>query len=212
MNKNIINNSSINKIKETMKIKNINNNQLSQLAGLDKSTISKLLNNKQKININYLEKFSIALDIPLQELMELEGYSFQNKEIQEKIEFNPTFDNLNDMMKFTSFIDCEGLEPSIEKELNKYEKYLETDEAKNLIEEKFTKKIESIGFSGVLIDKLNELYEIYLFNKCEVKEWILIGSVLLYFIIPTDIIPDFIFPIGFLDDMIAIKLVMDKLK
>ncbi|MEH7609111.1 DUF1232 domain-containing protein [Priestia megaterium] len=33
----------------------------------------------------------------------------------------------------------------------------------------------------------------------------------MYFILPTDIIPDYVFPIGYLDDAIAVQLVMNQL-
>ncbi len=38
-----------------------------------------------------------------------------------------------------------------------------------------------------------------------------LGSALLYFILSTDIIPDYIFPIGYLDDAIAVQMVLNKL-
>lgn len=212
MDKNNINNYSITKIREAMKANNINNNQLSELTCLDKSTISRILNNKQKINISHLQKISSALQIPLQELMELEGYALEYKPHNRNIDFNSNFDNLDDILEIASFIDCESLEANVEKELNKYEQYLQTQEGKDLLEGSFLKKIESINFTGAFIEKLKDLYEIYIKRERDITDLILIGSALLYFIVSTDIIPDFIFPIGFLDDMIAIKLVMKKLK
>ena len=98
------------------------------------------------------------------------------------------------------------------KELNKYEQYLKTQEGKDMLEGSFLKKIESINFTRAFIEKLKDLYEIYIKRERDITDLILIGSALLYFIVSTDIIPDFIFPIGFLDDMIAIKLVLGKLK
>ncbi|CEH33536.1 helix-turn-helix domain-containing protein [Romboutsia lituseburensis] len=212
MDKNNINNYSITKIREAMKANNINNNQLSELTCLDKSTISRILNNKQKINISHLQKISSALQIPLQELMELEGYALEYKPHNRNIDFNSNFDNLDDILEIASFIDCESLEANVEKELNKYEQYLQTQEGKDLLEGRFLKKIESINFTGAFIEKLKDLYEIYIKRERDIADLILIGSALLYFIVSTDIIPDFIFPIGFLDDMIAIKLVLGKLK
>ena len=41
------------------------------------------------------------------------------------------------------------------------------------------------------------------------RELAVIGSALIYFIISVDIIPDYIFPIGYLDDAIAVKLVLN---
>lgn len=37
------------------------------------------------------------------------------------------------------------------------------------------------------------------------------GGALLYFILPVDVIPDYIFPIGYLDDEFVVKLVLDLL-
>ena len=54
------------------------------------------------------------------------------------------------------------------------------------------------------------MYKLFSSDNITTKELIILGSGLLYFIISTDIIPDFIFPIGFLDDVIAIKIVLNK--
>ncbi|MEC0105918.1 YkvA family protein [Paenibacillus taichungensis] len=40
----------------------------------------------------------------------------------------------------------------------------------------------------------------------------LIGSALLYFISSADLIPDYLFPIGYLDDAIVVYLVLDRLE
>ncbi|MDR3542351.1 MAG: YkvA family protein [Desulfosporosinus sp.] len=55
------------------------------------------------------------------------------------------------------------------------------------------------------------MYELYCLSSTTTSDRVLLGSALLYFILPTDVIPDYIFPIGYLDDAIAVKLVLDKL-
>ncbi|WP_235665746.1 DUF1232 domain-containing protein [Clostridioides difficile] len=35
---------------------------------------------------------------------------------------------------------------------------------------------------------------------------------LIYFVISTDVIPDFVFPIGFMDDLVALNIVTKLLK
>lgn len=104
MDKNNINNYSATKIRKAMKLNNINNSQLSELTGLDKSTISRTSNNKQKINISHLQKNSSVLEISLQELMELEGYALQHKQHNRNIDFNSNFDKLDDILEIASFI------------------------------------------------------------------------------------------------------------
>lgn len=43
------------------------------------------------------------------------------------------------------------------------------------------------------------------------RQLALMGGALLYFILPVDVIPDYIFPIGYLDDAFVVKLVLDLL-
>ena len=42
-------------------------------------------------------------------------------------------------------------------------------------------------------------------------ELVVMGSVLIYFIISVDVIPDYTFPLGYLDDAIAVKLALNLL-
>lgn len=39
-----------------------------------------------------------------------------------------------------------------------------------------------------------------------------IGSGLLYFVLSADIIPDYSFPLGYIDDALAVRLVLERLK
>jgi len=63
-----------------------------------------------------------------------------------------------------------------------------------------------VGSVGPFINKLKELYEKFTTDKGTLFELTIIGSTLLYFIIPVDVIPDYVFPIGYLDDAIAVQL------
>lgn len=40
----------------------------------------------------------------------------------------------------------------------------------------------------------------------------ILGSALLYYILATDVIPDYMFPIGYLDDAIAVQIALNRLK
>lgn len=64
---------------------------------------------------------------------------------------------------------------------------------------------------GPFIDDLNQLYELYCLCDASSPKKAVLGSALLYFILATDIIPDYVFPIGYLDDAIAVKHVLEKL-
>src|SRR5699024_11462619 len=39
----------------------------------------------------------------------------------------------------------------------------------------------------------------------------IMGSALLYFIIPVDVIPDYVFPMGYIDDALAVKIALKML-
>lgn len=200
-------------LKEKLKEKSLSLSKLSSLTGIDKSTISRIINHKQKANINHLEKISKALDIPLEELLVEDGYNINNENIQHKGEFdiNNNYESIDDIFKLSSLVENTELKELIESQLNKYQLYLKTDEGKDVLYKNFNDKIEKIDKGGVFVEKLKDMYKQFCSKDIPIKELLLIGSGLLYFITPIDIIPDFIFPIGFLDDIIAIKIVLDML-
>ncbi|ABK61060.1 DUF1232 domain-containing protein [Clostridium novyi] len=200
-------------LKDKLKEKSLSLSKLSSLTGIDKSTISRIINHKQRANINHLEKISKALDIPLEELLVEDGYNINNENIQHKGEFdiNNNYESIDDIFKLSSMVENTELKGLIESQLNKYQLYLKTDEGKDVLYKNFNNKIEKIDKGGVFVEKLKDMYKQFCSKDIPIKELLLIGSGLLYFVTPIDIIPDFIFPIGFLDDIIAIKIVLDML-
>ncbi|GAB6151042.1 DUF1232 domain-containing protein [Clostridium novyi] len=200
-------------LKDKLKEKSLSLSKLSSLTGIDKSTISRIINHKQRANINHLEKISKALDIPLEELLVEDGYNINNENIQHKGEFdiNNNYESIDDIFKLSSMVENTQLKGLIESQLNKYQLYLKTDEGKDVLYKNFNNKIEKIDKGGVFVEKLKDMYKQFCSKDIPIKELLLIGSGLLYFVTPIDIIPDFIFPIGFLDDIIAIKIVLDML-
>lgn len=200
-------------IKDILKENSLSLSKLSSLTGIDKSTISRIINHKQKANMNHLERISQALDIPLEELLRENGYNISNENIQhnEHFDINNNYESIDDIFKLSSLVENSELQKLIESQLNKYQAYLKTDEGKNVLYKNFNNKIEKIDKGGVFVEKLKDMYKQFCSKDIPIKELLLIGSGLLYFITPIDIIPDFIFPIGFLDDIIAIKIVLDML-
>lgn len=93
------------------------------------------------------------------------------------------------------------------KELDKYEQFARTNEGKKIIYDNFESKILSTNGVGIIIDKLNYLYKLFCSDDIDSNKHAVIGSGLLYFILATDVIPDYLFPIGYLDDAIAINMV-----
>ena len=58
----------------------------------------------------------------------------------------------------------------------------------------------------VFIEQLTDMYQQFCNETISKEERAVLGSALLYFILSTDIIPDYLFPIGYLDDAIAVEL------
>ncbi len=98
----------------------------------------------------------------------------------------------------------------ISKELDKYEQYARTNEGKKIIYDDFTSKISSTNGVGTIIDKLNYLYNQFCSEGINADKQAIIGSGLLYFLLATDVIPDYLFPIGYLDDAIAVNIVIKR--
>lgn len=198
-------------IRQAVKQKDLSLRQLGKEIGMDVSTLSRIINNKQQPNIKHLEKISRALHIPLEELLIAAGHPINPVvQVGHKI---PDKGNLEDQDIFEICSQLEGAEftTHIERELDKYGQYMSVPEGKAMVMEQFESKLDSVGQIGPIVDLLKELYQLFCQAELAKTLLILIGSGLLYFIIAPDIIPDFVFPLGFIDDTIAIKIIANKI-
>ena len=99
----------------------------------------------------------------------------------------------------------------VDQKLTDYSHYSQTEEGKETILNDFENKLQKVGSIGPFINHLKDLYKRFLQRKGTAYELAIIGSVLLYFIIPVDAIPDYIFPIGYIDDAIAVQITLNSL-
>lgn len=182
--------------------------KLAKECDLDKATVSRIANDKQQPNINQLKGFSKVLGVPLKKLLNAAGHELV-EEISTPKEENAVYDfsNDEDILNFTNLIKSDELVEKVEREFNRCIDYIKTDEGKNVLKESFDKKVNNVESKGKFVDKINELYAIFCKSQLNSQTYIIIGAALLYFVITLDIIPDYIFPIGFIDDMIAINLI-----
>ncbi|MCC0636282.1 MULTISPECIES: helix-turn-helix domain-containing protein [unclassified Clostridioides] len=201
-----------NLLKALLKEKSISMGALSKKSGIDKSTISRIANNKQKPNINHLEKIAIHLNVNLEELLKASGYEFKNSNNKQIFNIDSDFSNFDDVLGFANLINDKNFNGNIEKELSKCELYVQTDEGKKLLFDSFSKKIDSIEKQGQFTDRLRDMYAEFCTGKLGIKKYLLTGSMLLYFVISTDVIPDFVFPIGFMDDLVALNMITKLLR
>lgn len=204
-------------LKGLLNEKSLSIGKLSKLSNIDKATISRIINNKQKANINHLEKISFVLNVPLEKLLDSIGYNMKGSKEEcknntsgvsiKELVIGEDYNEIESLVKITNHLKDSGLEEIIIKELKKYKEFAKTEEGIVFIHENFVKKIENTKGSGIFLESLNQMYKEFCLETTSKEECALIGSALLYFITSTDIIPDFIVPIGFLDDYIAMNLV-----
>ncbi|MGL6174583.1 MAG: helix-turn-helix domain-containing protein [Cellulosilyticaceae bacterium] len=198
-------------IRQVVKQKNLSLRQLGKEIGMDVSTLSRIVNNKQQPNIKHLEKISSALHIPLEELLRAAGHPVNPiTQVGHKIPDKGSLED-QDIFEICSQLEGEEFTTHIERELDKYGQYMSVPEGKAMVMEQFESKLDSVGQIGPIVDLLKELYQLFCQADLARTLLILIGSGLLYFIIAPDIIPDFVFPLGFIDDTIAIKIITNKI-
>ncbi|MGE7945451.1 DUF1232 domain-containing protein [Lysinibacillus sp. NPDC093688] len=195
-------------LRELLKERSLSMRKFSELTGIDTATISRIINGKRKATPQHLENFADCLSVPLINLFEAAGYPIEHRqeEPEPDSDIHTSVDSIQAFLKSSNVYDDEFSVANVEQKLESYGFYAQTDEGKNSILKDFDEKIKSVGSIGPFISKLKELYEKFTLGKGTIFELTVIGSTLLYFIIPVDVIPDYLFPIGYLDDAIAVQL------
>ncbi|MEY9977881.1 DUF1232 domain-containing protein [Lysinibacillus sp. RC79] len=195
-------------LRELLKERSLSMRKFSELTEIDTATISRIINDKRKATPQHLEKFADCLEVPLINLFEAAGYPIEQKqeESDSDSDIHTSVDAIQALLKSSNVYDDQFTVSNVEQKLESYGLYAQTEEGKNTILKDFDEKIKSVGSIGPFISQLKELYEKFTSGKGTLFELTLIGSTLLYFIIPVDVIPDYLFPIGYLDDAIAVQL------
>lgn len=194
-------------LKELLKERSLSMRKLSELTEIDTATISRIINGKRQANLQHLEKFSKCLKVPMEELFEAAGYPIGDRKNKQQSDIHMSVDMIQGFLESSKIYDNKFSIALVEEKLTNYEQYVQTDEGRNTILKNFEEKLQNVGSIGPFITQLKELFEKFRSGKLTKYEYALVGSALLYFIIPVDVIPDYIFPIGYLDDAIAVKLV-----
>ncbi|MGE8206568.1 DUF1232 domain-containing protein [Heyndrickxia sp. NPDC080065] len=198
-------------LKELLKNRSLSMRKLSQLTDIDTATISRIINGKRKANPEHLQKFAECLKVPMSDLFIAAGYPIEQNQEMDQSDIHTSIDSIQNFLESSNLYDKTFSIVSVEQELAKYKQYTQTEEGKETILNKFEEKLQKVGSIGPFISNLKEMYEKFRLNKGTAVELALIGSALIYFILPVDVIPDYIFPVGYLDDAIAVKLVLNLL-
>lgn len=176
--------------------------KLGELTRIDSATISRIINDKRKATLDHLEKFSAVLDIPLAQLVKAAGYPIEPKKEPTPV-YSDTIQQLLDTSKqLSAAISAED----IENQLAQCRQLVQTPDGKQRVLQHFENKLKQAGGTGPFADQMNLLFSRFKTQAGSKRDLAVIGSALLYFIIPIDVIPDYIFAVGYLDDAIAVQI------
>ena len=185
--------------------------KLSTQTGIDIATISRIINGKQLARPKHLQQFAEFFGVPAERFFEAAGYIFGRQKEESHSDIYASVETIQEILSSANLFDIQYTKNRVEQKLANYEHYAQTEEGQRIILEDYKEKIQQVGGLGPFIDDLNQMYELYCLSSTTTIERALLGSALLYFILSTDVIPDYFIPIGYLDDSIAVKLVLNKL-
>ncbi|MDF1508966.1 helix-turn-helix domain-containing protein [Robertmurraya sp. DFI.2.37] len=199
-------------LKEMMEERSWSLRKLSESTKIDKATISKIMNGKRKANLTHLQRFAESFEVPLQRFLSAAGYAVEKKDNKMLRDYQLTLETMLPFFEGNQVSKKSLTVEEIERELAKYEQFAQTKEGEDTIVRMFTEKLKKVDSIGPAINHLKDFYEQFRLKKGSVKELSWIGGALLYFILTLDCIPDYLFPIGYLDDAIAVQVVLTILK
>lgn len=185
--------------------------KFAEMTKIDTATISRIINGKREANMQHLQEFSACLDVPLTEMLNAAGYDIGKRQEDAFSDIHTSVDVIKTYLQSSNLYDKDFTIDEVDQKLSDYGHYSQTEEGKETILNDFENKLQKVGSIGPFINHLKELYEKFLQRKGTSYELAIIGSVLLYFIIPVDAIPDYIFPIGYIDDAIAVQMTLNSL-
>ncbi|GGH31271.1 DUF1232 domain-containing protein [Paenibacillus segetis] len=195
-----------------LRARSLSMRKLSTLTGIDTATISRIVNGKQRAKPDHLELFAVHLGVPTVQLFQAAGFDVSMPRVDHPTDINTSINSIREILQASNLIDHQFTAELIQKELNKYEPYVLTEEGKRIILNEFWVKIANVNGTGPFIDELKKMYHLYCGDEITLEKRAVLGSALLYFVSSTDIIPDYVFPLGYLDDAIAVQLVLDRLQ
>lgn len=197
-------------IKKLLKERALSMRQLGILTNIDPATVSRIINGKQPPKQKHLQKFAECLQVPPQLLFD-EMYPDSPHINKEKTDMYTSLDTIQQTLQSSNLFDFDYTTTRVKQELENYERYAQTTEGENRIRDSFASKLEQIDSAYPFIEQLTDMYQQFCNETISKEERAVLGSALLYFILSTDIIPDYLFPIGYLDDAIAVELAKEKL-
>jgi len=196
-------------VKSLLRRRSMSMRQLATATGISVSTISKMIAGKQRVNLDYLRRIADALGVPPLTLAEAAGLPLIKEPIGPTDGDRQT--SMNALLEYLGLGNLNVLRTEIERELEKYEAYAQTEEGQQFIAEKYLAKRGQIQGIGDFLRDLDDIYDRFSRPDTPEDERQILASGILYFLLATDAIPDYLFPAGYLDDAIAMQMVRERL-
>ena len=198
-------------LKTTLENQKISMSKLSVETEIDKATISRIISGKRKATPKHLQAISDYLKIPVYELFTAAGYTEKTAQADNHFELHAKIDAIQNMINSSGMYSDTFKIEKVEEKINAYSNEINSPEERKSIINQFKKKVKSLGSEGPFIQQLEELYSRFRYKKGSPAQLLLIASGLLYFVSTLDVIPDYILPVGYLDDAIAIDIILDRI-
>ncbi|QDX94116.1 DUF1232 domain-containing protein [Brevibacillus laterosporus] len=198
-------------IKKLLQEQSMSMRTLSKQSRINVATISRIINGKQTARPKHLEQIGECLGVSMDRLFLAAGYPISTTKEFLPSDIHTSVDKIQKVLESSQLFDWTYTTEQVQLELEKYERHAQTREGSRIIREEFQEKVETVNGEGPFIDQLKEMYVQFCHDETQPLERAVIGSALLYFILSVDIIPDYVFPIGYLDDAIAVQLTLQKL-
>jgi uncharacterized membrane protein YkvA (DUF1232 family)/DNA-binding Xre family transcriptional regulator len=198
-------------LKTVLHERSLSMRKLGELTAIDTATISRIINGKQPANVRHLQRIAQALNLPVGQLFSAAGFELGSPRQETAPDIHSVMDDIQEVLKSEHLFSGQCTTDRVEQELFRYEQYAQTEEGQRIIRENFHAKVSQVSGAGPFIDQLKQMHERFCTDEITPDERAILGSALLYFILSTDIIPDYVFPIGYLDDAIAVSLVQKRL-
>jgi len=194
-------------LKKMMDERRLSLREVGRMSDIDHATLSKILNGKRKANLNHLQRLSAGMGVRLSELLSADDENNRTD--------GDLAENLKAVQKLVETIHPETgtlTMAEIDDEMQKYIKESKTVGGKQDILEKTEDKISQSSNAGTFMKNIHKMYGCFITGKSNVNDTALMGGALLYFIVTTDLIPDYLLPIGLLDDALIVQAISQRME
>lgn len=188
--------------------------ELGRLSGIDHATLSKIMNGKRKMNLNHLHRLSEGLDISLKSLLsvsENHDVASENHDVADD-DLDRNLEAVQRLVKANHPEMDDITLARVDLAIEKYAADSMTPRGRQDIHEKLEDKMAQSSETGIFMNNIRSMYNKFITMDGHPRDIALMGGALLYFIVTTDLIPDYLLPIGLLDDALIVQAISQRVE